>query len=219
MRNAEPETILAAELAAVNGGPLARVADGTLSFGEWMRNFYIPLRGANWRPATRRSNGWLPEKTDLSPARISALKNITKFQVQMLFNQLATAGYSYNVVYHVRDIIKAALAEAVDQEVLERNVARKTVIPEIEEREKPALPVEWYAQLLAGLRTPGERAVFLIASFCALRPRRNLWTNLGLIPGIVISDHEHGLAGAVSGQEDQTQEPLWTQQLPLGCHP
>ena len=33
----------------------------------------------------------------------------------MLFNQLATAGYSYNVVYHVRDIIKAALAEAVDQ--------------------------------------------------------------------------------------------------------
>src|SRR5450755_814563 len=56
MRKAEAETILAAELAAVNGGPLARVADGTLSFGEWMRNFYIPMRGANWRPATRRSN-------------------------------------------------------------------------------------------------------------------------------------------------------------------
>jgi len=35
----------------INGGPLARVADGTLSFGEWMRNFYIPMRGANWRPA------------------------------------------------------------------------------------------------------------------------------------------------------------------------
>jgi hypothetical protein len=148
-----------------------------------------------------------------------ALKDITKFQVQMLFNQLATAGYTYNVVYHVRDIIKAALGEAVDQGVLERNVARKTVIPEIEEREKPALPVEWYAKLLAGLRTPGDGAIFLIASFSALRPRRNLWTNLGLVPGIVISDHGHGLAGAVSGQEDQTQEPLWTQQLPLGCHP
>jgi len=46
MRKAEAETILAAELAAVNCGPLARVADGTLSFGEWMRNFYIPMRGA-----------------------------------------------------------------------------------------------------------------------------------------------------------------------------
>jgi hypothetical protein len=59
MRKAEAETILAAELAAVNGGPLARVADGTLSFGEWMRNFYIPMRGANWRPATRKPSATL----------------------------------------------------------------------------------------------------------------------------------------------------------------
>src|SRR5260370_19533822 len=88
----------------------------------------------------------------------------------MLFNHLATSGYSYNVVYHVRDIIKAALAEAVEQDVLERNVARKTVIPEIEEREKPVLPVEWYVKLLAGLQTSRDRALFLIASFCALRP-------------------------------------------------
>jgi hypothetical protein len=30
--------------------------------------------------------------------------------------------------------------------------------------------VEWYAKLLAGLRTSCDRALFLIASFCALRP-------------------------------------------------
>jgi len=168
MRKAEAETILAAELAAVNGGPLARVADGTLSFGEWMRNFYIPMRGANWRPATRRSNDGYLKKQIYPRLEHVPLKDISKFQVQMLFNQLAAAGYSYNVVYHVRDIIKAALAEAVEQDVLERNVARKTVIPEIEEREKPVLPVEWYAKLLAGLRTSRDRALFLIASFCAL---------------------------------------------------
>jgi hypothetical protein len=39
------------------------------------------------------------------------------------------------------------LAEAVDQEVLERNLARKTVIPEIEECDKPVLPVKMYAKL------------------------------------------------------------------------
>ena len=80
-----------------------------------------------------------------------APKDITKFQVQMLLNRLAAEEYSYTVVYHVRDLIKAALAEAVDQEVLERNVARKTVIPEIEESDKPVLPVEMYAKLRAGL--------------------------------------------------------------------
>jgi integrase len=170
MRKAEAESILAAELASVNGGPVARVADGTITFGEWMRNFYIPMRGANWREATRRSNDGYLKKQIYPRLEYVALKDISKFQVQMLLNQLAAEGYSYNVVYHVRDIIKAALAEALDQDVLERNVARKTVIPEIEEREKPVLPVEWYAKLLGGLETARDRAILLIACFCALRP-------------------------------------------------
>jgi hypothetical protein len=90
-------------------------------------------RQTGGRPPAEATDGYL--KKQIYPRlEYVALKDITKFQVQMLFNQLATAGYSYNVVYHVRDIIKAALGEAVDQEVLERNVARKTVIPEIEER-------------------------------------------------------------------------------------
>jgi len=170
MRKAQAESILAAELAAVNGGPITCPADGTITFGEWMRNFYIPMRGANCRPATRRSNDGYLKKQIYPRLEHVALKDISKFQVQMLLNHLAATGYSYNVVYHVRDIIKAALAEALDQEVLERNVARKTVIPEIEERERAVLPVEWYAKLLAGLRMPRDRAIFLIASFCALRP-------------------------------------------------
>jgi hypothetical protein len=47
----------------------------------------------------------------------------------MFLNRMAQDGYSYTVVYHVRDLIKAGPAEAVDQEVIERNSARKTVIP------------------------------------------------------------------------------------------
>jgi hypothetical protein len=102
----------------------------------------------------------------------------------MLFNELATASYSYNDVYHVRDIIKAALAEAVAQEVLERNVARKTVIPEIEEREKPVLPVECPT---AGRSAPSPRPRHLPDRFVLrFASQRNLWTNLGLVPGIVI---------------------------------
>jgi len=185
MRKAEAKSILAAELAAVNGGPITRPADGTITFGEWMRNFYIPMRGANWRPATRRSNDGYLKKQIYPRLEHVALKDISKFQVQMLLNHLAATGYSYNVVYHVRDIIKAALAEALDQEVLERNVARKTVIPEIEEREKAVLPVEWYAKLLAGLRMPRDRAIFLIASFCALRPSEIFGLTWGSYQGLM----------------------------------
>jgi integrase len=88
----------------------------------------------------------------------------------MQLNCLAADGYSYTVVYHVRDLIKAALAEAVDQDVLEKDVARKTAVPEIEESDKPVLPVEMYSELLAGLGHARDRALFMIACFCALRP-------------------------------------------------
>lgn len=170
MRRADAETILAAELAAINGGPVTRTADGTITFGEWMRNFYIPMRGANWRGATRETNNYYLGIHVYRALEHVALKDITKFQVQMLLNRLAAEGYSYTVVYHVRDLIKAGLAEAVDQVVLERNVARKTVIPEIEESDKPVLPVEMYAKLRAGLEWARDRAIFMIACFCALRP-------------------------------------------------
>lgn len=170
MRRSDAEGILAAELAAINGGPIARPTDGTIAFGAWMRNFYIPMRGANWRDATRETNNYYLDAHVYPSLERVALKDITKFQVQMLLNRLAAEGYSYTVVYHARDLIKAGLAEAVDQDVLERNVARKTVIPEIEESDKPVLPVQMYAKLRAGLERARDRAIFMIACFCALRP-------------------------------------------------
>ncbi len=187
MHRVDAEKILAAELAAINGGPAARAADGTITFGDWMRNFYVPMRGANWRDATHRTNlDYLTSHVYPTLEHVP-LKDITKFQVQMLLNRLAAEEYSYTVVYHVRDLIKAGLAEAVDQEVLERNVARKTVIPEIEESEKPVLPVEMYAKLLAGLDDIRDRAIFLIACFCALRPSELFGLTWGCSSGSVFT--------------------------------
>jgi hypothetical protein len=62
-------------------------------------------------------------------------------------------------VYHVRDLIKAASAEAVEQDVIERNVARKTVIPKIEQRDKHVLPVEMYRKLLTRLKDVRDWAI------------------------------------------------------------
>ena len=187
MHRAEAEKILAAELAAINGGPVTRVADGTITFGNWMGSFYIPMRGANWRDATRRTNLDYLNSHVYPTLEHVPLKDITKFQVQMLLNRLAADQYSYTVVYHVRDLIKAGLAEAVDQEVLERNVARKTVIPEIEESDKPVLPVEMYAKLLAGLEGIRDRTIFLIACFCALRPSELFGLTWGCYSGNVFT--------------------------------
>jgi len=167
MRKIDAEQILRQELELANAGPRSRPADDTITFGEWMRNVYVPMRAANWRAATRRTNeDYL--KCHICPAfEHVQLKDISKFNVQMLFNRMAKDGYSYTVAHHVRDLIKAGLAEAVDQAVMERNVARKTVIPDIEECDK--LPIGMYCKLLARLTDVRDRAIFLIGSFCALR--------------------------------------------------
>jgi hypothetical protein len=128
LRRSDAEKILEAELAAINAGPTTRTADGSISFGEWMKDYYIPMRVGvwkgegkdnrwvgSWRPATRRTNVAYLEKHVYPVVEHVALKDISKLQVQSLLNRLAGEGYSYTVVYHVRDLIKAALAEAARQ--------------------------------------------------------------------------------------------------------
>ena len=49
-----------------------------------MRNFYIPMRGANWRDATRRTNlDYLASHVNRTLKHV-AFKDITKFQLTIL---------------------------------------------------------------------------------------------------------------------------------------
>jgi hypothetical protein len=91
-------------------------------------NVYIPMRGAIWREATHRTNDDYLTRHIYPVFGHVRLKEITKFQVQMFLNDIAQKVYSYTVVYHARDLIKAAFAEAVDQDVLERNVAKRSFL-------------------------------------------------------------------------------------------
>jgi integrase len=114
------------------------------------------------------------------------------------------------VVPRGRNSAVAVEAEAVDQDVLERNVARKTVIPEIEESEKPVLHVEMYAMLLAGLDGIRDRAIFLIACFCALRPSELFGLTWECYSGNVFMI----VNTAWRGRLQRKKEPLWSHQLP-----
>jgi hypothetical protein len=83
-------------------------------------------------------------------------------------------------------------------------VSRKTDIPNIEESDTPLLP-EMYAKLLAGLDGIRDRATFLIACFCALRP------DLGMLHQQCVHYREYRPAAA---QANQAQEPLRRHELP-----
>ena len=170
MRKMDAQDRLDEELRKINAGPVTRLADDAITLGQWLRTVYVPMREANWRKATKNTNTYYLEKHIYPRLGHVSLKDLTKYQIQVLLNQLAAEGYAYTVLYHVRDLIKAALSEAVEQEVLGKNVANKTFIPEIEPRERPVLPVDMYPKILGRLEAPRDRAIFSVGSFCALRP-------------------------------------------------
>jgi hypothetical protein len=168
------------------------------------------MRGANWRDATRRTNlGCLTSHvSNTSPSKTSLSFRCRCYSTGWLRKNTRTP-----FVYHVRDLIKAALAEALDQEVLERNVARKTVIPEIEESDKPVLPVDMYAKLPARLDGIRDRAILIDCLFLRLTTERTLRPDLGMLQRQCIHYCEYCRAWPLAAQENQTEEPLRTYQL------
>ncbi len=70
-----------------------------------------------------------------------------------------------------------------------------------------------YAKLLAGLDGIRDRAIFVIARFCALRPSELLGLTWGCYAGNVLTIVNR-VAWPAAEQENQAQEPLRTHQLP-----
>jgi len=116
------------------------------------------MRGANWRDATRRTNLDYLNSHVYPTLEHVALKDVTKFQVADAAQPLAAEEYSYTVVYHVRDLIKAALAEAADQGCPGAKCRAQDRHSRDRGVRQAVLPVEMYAKLLAGLDGIRDRA-------------------------------------------------------------
>jgi integrase len=84
-------------------------------------------------------------------------------------NDLAAKGYSFSVVDHCRIMVGAILEEALDAELIGKNVARKVENPETKEPQKPVLPKDDARKLIDALPFR-DRLICMIAAFCAMRP-------------------------------------------------
>jgi integrase len=119
---------------------------------RWFRDErYRPLKEPQWKisslPKTIRffNQYILPAFGDVP------LDQIHRFAVQMHLNDMAKK-YSYSVVSKFRVYVKAMLDEALEQDLISKNPARKLAIPETRKTEKPALSEQEIAALLAHLK-------------------------------------------------------------------
>lgn len=85
-------------------------------------------------------------------------------------NKLAEDGYCKSAVGQIRTYIKSCFEYAADEEIIEKNPARKLVMPNIQKRSCERFLSLDELRALLGQASPREHLVLRILAVCGLRP-------------------------------------------------
>ncbi len=117
-------------IAQRTGGSTQPRADERIVTLDWFtRNRFFPLReGSTWKEGTAASRKSAIERDLLANFGEVPMEQIDKFMLQTHLNRLART-LSAGRVMHARFFMKAIFEEAIDQGFVERNPARKLILP------------------------------------------------------------------------------------------
>jgi hypothetical protein len=110
------------------GSPTRVMNDGSVTLGWFVNNRFIPLKEAVWKEETAKTKKLLIQLDVVEPIGDIPLVNFDKFSLQLHLNKLATTR-SKDRVLQMRAYIKDIFAEAVDQDFLVKDPARKLKVP------------------------------------------------------------------------------------------
>ena len=132
MKASEAREALERELTKQTGqtGPNAgRVMnDSSVTFGWFVRNRFFPLKEAHWKEETAKVKKLLIQRDLIDPFDKTPLGNFDKFTLQVHLNNLAKTN-SKDRVLQIRAYLRDIFAEAVDQDFLVKDPARKVTVP------------------------------------------------------------------------------------------
>jgi integrase len=165
LKKFEAEQKLREIIAREVGGGATRQDDSVLFEWFWTNRF-LPLK--TWRRSTRDAVVYVMDNHVLPRFGKTRLCDLRKFDLQTHVNSLAQK-YSKSVVDKARTWIRAILEEAVEQEYLQKNPARKLVMPPTRETCKRFLTPQEYRKMLSVLKGR-DLLIFRLFILCAFRP-------------------------------------------------
>lgn len=145
------------------------VKNGSVTFGWFVRNRYLPLKEADWKEETAKVKRYLIQADLIDAFENVRLENFDKLVIQAHLNRLAKTR-SRDRVMHMAYFVRAIFREAVEQDFLLKDPARTVKIPsELRETDKTTLS---WDQLRAALsRLPlRDRILLKLDMTNALRP-------------------------------------------------
>jgi len=110
------------------GSPTRITNDGSVTLAWFVNNRFIPLKEAVWKEETAKTKKLLIQLDIVEPLGEIPLVNFDKFSLQLHLNKLAITK-SKDRVLQMRAYIRDIFTEAVDQDFLVKDPARKLKVP------------------------------------------------------------------------------------------
>ena len=169
---------LAKEIEKARGTSQEPARDGTITLEKFAGTRWLPLREGKLRKGSKASLDQLL-KHIYKQFGSKRLDQLDKVALQNWLNKIAHE-YSDGMVKHLKFYLNSILEEAVEQEFLSKNPAKKLEMPRTKRVSKDVLTAEQFKAVLSELKSPYDLIV-KIAIACAFRPSELLalrWKDL-----------------------------------------
>lgn len=143
--------------------------DGSVTFGWFVRNRFFPLKEGNWKEETAKVKKLIIQRDLIDQFDAIPLENFDKFTLQLHLNNLAKTR-SRDRVLQITAYLRDIFAEAVDQEFLLKDPARKlSVATQLRESDRTTLTWAQLRLVLSNLSLR-DRVLLELDMTNALRP-------------------------------------------------
>lgn len=139
-----------------------------MTFGQFWRERFLPMHQDKWKASSRQTQTDNIERYCVKFLQDEPLSKIEKFDLQIQANRLAKT-FSKSVVGKFVIWTRAILEEAVEQEFIAKNPARKLSLPETRPENKRFLTLNEIPVVLARLPFR-ERLILRMSLVLGLRP-------------------------------------------------
>ncbi len=150
-------------------GRVTRLGSSINTFTDLWKAFSA-VKSGRWSQKTREDRRYLFGKHVLPIIGNQSPRDVSLTSLQLLLNKMAEDGYGKSAVGQIRTYIKACFEYATDEDLIEKNPARKLVMPNIQKKScERFLSVDELRSLLSQA-CPREHLILRILAVCGLRP-------------------------------------------------
>jgi len=154
-------------LADINYG--AHIEDTKITVGAWLEIYLNDIKKLSIKQSTHNNYSGLYRHLKDAPISKIPLKSLRADDIQKFINDKSKTDLSARSIKHIHTFLRAALEQAVKQDLIVKNVAKMVTLPKIPKYERRILSVEEQASLVKVLDTEDMGFAILFCLMTGLR--------------------------------------------------